>query len=472
MEFINYQKIIESLGIDLEEKIFQLSQFRLVAETASKGLQDSNYFWRICQEFTDIFTATMCCFYWLRQREPAGWYLDAWASMNKSLQPLREMIPLKEEGIFRQAIEKNRPIYLENVDPASIQSISGVKPDNYSRLALIPLPISVSHLGMTALIDPTLNLSTISIKRYFDILHNVIFSGVNNRLFYKNLQNSEEEFRDLIENSSDMVIVAYPDGIIRDCNQVFIKTLGLTFDPRQHHLSELISEFKNDVFQDCWQQLLRGEEVRNVDIYLKKKDEVVETELSGNVRKLPGGEVGIIRLYLRDVTERRESERKRRQLEREVELTQQQQLAQIGLFASGIAHNLQNPVQILIGQINILKAKGLAIPGLEILERASQTILRITKNLILKMSQEHCDEITDIKINELLQTELTFLNANYFYKNEVEKETSFDQNLPCIRGVYSDFSQAIMNLVYNALDAIIDSEKKVLSITTRYLEEE
>lgn len=61
------------------------------------------------------------------------------------------------------------------------------------------------------------------------------------------------------------------------------------------------------------------------------------------------------------------------------------------------------------------------------------------------------------------------MNANPYYKNEVTKHTSLGKNIPLIKGVHSDFTEALMNIVYNALDAMVGLSIKKLTITTEYI---
>lgn len=169
-------------------------------------------------------------------------------------------------------------------------------------------------------------------------------------------------------------------------------------------------------------------------------------------------------MYMQDVTEQRAAERRQHELELEVERNRQRQLAQMGLYVSGIAHNLQNPVQVLLGYIELLKFDAVNLPQLRQIEQSTNNIMKIIKNLLEKMNNERSTEESNVDINKLLETELTFLNANLYYKHDIKKDFRFAPNPPCIRGIYSDFSQAVMNLIFNALDAMMDSPIKELSI--------
>ena len=464
------QRIVESLNQDLEEKIHQLSQVRQVAEAVSRGIHETHYFSQVCADFIETFDAAVCCLFWQRLREPRGWWLDAWAAKPAAaLHPAAKQIPVSDEGLFAWIRKLQKPHYLESAANQQFVTLwSPALPENIPA-AIIPITADDPRIGMMVLIDPNFRQAPRNIQLQLEILASLINSGFHNRLLYHGLQESEEEFRDLVENSSDMVVVAYPDGIIRECNTLFIRKLDLAVNPQGRALAELVTEEKEHRFTECWNRLLSGNTVDNADLHLKKEGGgILEVELSGNVRPLPDGHPGLIRIYLRDLTERREAERRQRELELELELAKERQLAQIGLYVSGIAHNLQNPVQVLLGYLELLKLKGVKVPEFNIIEQSTLSIMNIIRNLLDKMQKERNPEATEVDLNGLLDSELTFLNANSFFKHEITKKYQFDPNLPAVKGIYSDFSQALMNIIYNALDAMRESPVKELKIRTNF----
>lgn len=464
-------KIIDSLTRDNEEKIYQMSQVRLVAETMAQSLLEPDYFDQVCSDFIYIFNSLTCAIFWYRHREPAGWYLDSWASRSNNLYPSREFIPHNDEGFLEWVKQHDKPLYLESIRNEPVTQIWGPDSPEKCSITLFPFNFDEMRFGMLVLIDPSFNISAKNIQRHVDVLGNLISASGRNWMLYKKLMDSEEQFRDLFENSSDMVMVVYPDGIIHECNNEFINTLKLKEDPHGKRLMDLIKEDKDVIFRECWSKLLNGHDVKNVDIFLKCADgSSIEAEFSANVKFLRNGRIGMIRLYMRDVTDKRRAERRQRELEHRVEFMRQRELAQIGLYVSGIAHNLQNPIQVLLGHLELMRMQGKFGDKLEPLEQASRNIQDIIDTLLTKIHLERNVEIVEIDINKLLERELNFLDGNLFFKHEVKKIREFSENLPPVHGKYGDFSQSIMNVVYNALDAMRESSRKELKICTKFLE--
>jgi len=468
----DHSRLIESLSRDNEEKVYQMSMVSTVAELMASGLHRTDYFDRICTDFVRIFNASICAVFWFRHREPSGWWLDAWHAASKALSPSAEDIPVGIEGLLGWSRDHDKPVYLEDSIDEEILSFWGLDPQKPATLILLPVTLENEKTGIIVLINPVILLSGKNSARLVNILCSLVKSGCHNRLLYKNLYDSKEEVQDLFENSSDMVVVVYPDGIIRDCNRTFVENLRFKFNPVGSRLIDLIKKDRAEDFFKCWSQLLNGQEVQNVDVTLEKDDgSAMEIELSGNVRMLPDGRIGIIRLYLRDVTDKRRMEHKKAELELKMKLMRQRELAQIGLYVSGIAHNLRNPIHVIKGHLELMNLKGQDQPEMEIIGEYVNNLNEIIENLMDKVHYERNINVIDIDLNDLLQRELNFLKANLFFQHEVEKDLVFGDKLPMIKGVYSDFSQAIMNVVYNALDAMMQSNVKKLGVTTEYDEE-
>jgi PAS domain S-box-containing protein len=192
-------------------------------------------------------------------------------------------------------------------------------------------------------------------------------------------------------------------------------------------------------------------------------------------------------LSLSDVTERKKQEFETRKLNEDIaranlelkkildelaksqsRLMESQKMEQIGLLASGLAHNLRTPLSAIKGYAQFLKMERGDIEGLDIIIQEAGKMEAITNNLTLKSRKEHENQKEWLNLNELLKIELEFLSANMFYKHQVVPEITLDENLPMIRGIYGHFSQAILNIVQNALDAMYGRDEKMLTLSTSH----
>jgi len=150
------------------------------------------------------------------------------------------------------------------------------------------------------------------------------------------------------------------------------------------------------------------------------------------------------------------------------QLLEAQKLEQVGLLASGLAHNLKTPLGGIKGYAQLLKLDYETMHELDMIINEVEIMESIINNLMLKSRKGHKTQIEIVNLNDLLNIELEFLAANMFYKHRVTSTIELDENLPSITGVYAHFSQPIMNIIQNALDAMYDAPERALTIRTRH----
>ena len=151
-------------------------------------------------------------------------------------------------------------------------------------------------------------------------------------------------------------------------------------------------------------------------------------------------------------------------------------LASIGELAAGIAHEINNPVAIMVEEAgwvqDLLEEEEFQkSENLEELGRALQQIntqgkrcKEITHKL-LSFARKTDSRIQDVRINALIEDILGLSSQRAKYKN-VTIQTHFGKNLPTIRVSPSEMQQVLLNMINNALDVMGDKGGK-LDITTR-----
>ncbi|MFT7695508.1 MAG: signal transduction histidine kinase [Candidatus Latescibacterota bacterium] len=146
----------------------------------------------------------------------------------------------------------------------------------------------------------------------------------------------------------------------------------------------------------------------------------------------------------------------------ERQLLQAERMASVGLVAAGIVHNLRNPLMIILGYSELIQTKQPDLAYVEEIIRAGKQMTQMVEDILAKSRQRKTPEAVDL--NVLLKRELEFMQADATFKNNVEKDVLLADELPPFQCVYTDFSQAIGNLLRNALDAMHQSKEKQLTV--------
>ena len=146
-------------------------------------------------------------------------------------------------------------------------------------------------------------------------------------------------------------------------------------------------------------------------------------------------------------------------------------LATIGELAAGIAHEINNPVAIMVEEAgwigDLLEEEDLKeCENLEEFTRALEKIntqgrrcKEITHKL-LSFARKTDTTINDVQVNEVI-TEMISLTDKMAKYNKITIETDLHEGIPYIRISPSELQQVILNLINNAIDAMEKTGGKI-----------
>jgi PAS domain S-box-containing protein len=177
------------------------------------------------------------------------------------------------------------------------------------------------------------------------------------------------------------------------------------------------------------------------------------------------GKKASVMLIAKDITEQKLIEAQNHQLE--LELVRESKLAEFGMLSAGIAHNLNGPLMGILGFCELLELRSPGQPEIEQIRQQATAMKEIVANLLLKSRSERESQPQDLVIEDIIRTELRFLDANLFFKHNIKTELDLDSSSPTVYGLYIDFAQVIGNLLRNAIDAMHESQQRVLRVHTR-----
>ncbi|MBI5017093.1 MAG: PAS domain S-box protein [Deltaproteobacteria bacterium] len=207
----------------------------------------------------------------------------------------------------------------------------------------------------------------------------VAYADVTDRLRTERaLRESEERYRDLFENASDLIQSVRPDGSFVFVNRAWTEALG--YSPEEVGRLTVFDVIAPECAASCRTALARvlgGETLRGIEITFRTKDGRTLL-LEGNATcSFEDGRPIATRGIFRDVTEKRLLED---------DLRKAQRLESVGLLAGGIAHDFNN---LLTGVLANLSAAALHAEGsrdcrrrLEEAEKAALRARDLTQQLL------------------------------------------------------------------------------------------
>ena len=179
-------------------------------------------------------------------------------------------------------------------------------------------------------------------------------------------------------------------------------------------------------------------------------------------QKLPDG---MIICTFTDVTDQAKTEEEV-QRQRET-LYQREKLSALGMLLAGVAHELNNPLSVVLGQAQMLEIES---SDATLLRRAGQIrhaaerCAKIVK-IFLAMARDEPSTKLPVQLNKLIEQTLDLV-AYQLRNREIEVSCELSPNLPTVIGDPDQLNQVFVNLLLNASQAIND-DNPVRRITVR-----
>lgn len=268
------------------------------------------------------------------------------------------------------------------------------------------------------------------------------------KLATRTLRESEERFRSLIENASDMISILDEDGIIRYQSPSTPRLLGYVANEM---LSRPAGEFihaddRDKVAQAIRQAVAAHEKPVTVEFRIRHKDGSWRVLQSSGKRMLGVGGKPQIVVNSRDVTENRTLEQ---------QFLHAQRMEAIGTLASGVAHDLNNILAPMLMVAGILKLRSDIPPKdrelLTIIENSGHRGAGIIRQL-LAFSRGLSGERVTLQPRHLVH-EMAKIMSETFPRNITIVE-SVAPGLWTVMADATQLHQVIMNLCVNARDAM------------------
>jgi len=266
----------------------------------------------------------------------------------------------------------------------------------------------------------------------------------------KALRESEEFGSSLLSSAPNPILVINPDTSLRYVNPALEKLTGFSSE-------EIIGKKAPYPWwseETLWKNGRNFEEamrngLKKVEGAFRRKNGVRFWAEISSTPIIRNGELKYFLANSVDITERKRAEAERRELERKAEL--QSRLASIGQMASGIAHEINNPLTGVIGFSQLLVKKDLPEDirqMVNVVNDGAQRVAGIVKRLLI-FARQYKPERGYINVNDVLETALA-MRAYELKTSNIELDIRLDANLPSTLADAGQLQQVFLNIIINA----------------------
>jgi two-component system NtrC family sensor kinase len=383
----------------------------------------------------------------LKGKEGIGTYFSGWH--RELVEPMEKLIayaPVRIQGPFAD-------YHWSVAVVAPVQEIEAAISSVYERQAVLQTVIVfIILLGSIIVLLYELRWSTV-------LESEVAAKTEDIRRYAQDLERSEAQYRSLVESAEDLIYTLDSDGLIQTANHHMAKIFGVGDGALngQSLYRYLPREQADEQLRLIQEVVKTGRRQRTESLF-----QIQGQELWFNLQYIPiraqESEAPVILGIARDMTDRKSLER---------QLINAEKLASLGTLAAGVAHEINNPLGIMLGFCDLLLEK--IEPGtmeyndLKTIERHGLHCKSIVDELlsfarITDESEEHCD--VNASVDAIVSVVRHTANMN-----SIDLKVELAEGLPRVRGDSRGLQQVLLNLINNAIFAM--SGSGALAITTR-----
>lgn len=263
------------------------------------------------------------------------------------------------------------------------------------------------------------------------------------------LRQSENQYASLVEHANDIIFT-----VDRNAKLLTINRAGADFFNRTKE--EIIGrsigticfyeESASRQFKTIEEVFTTGESRQIVySLYINGTEIWVST--SYNLIADKAGSPATVLGISRDVTERRR---------REERMYHTEKLASLGTLAAGVAHEINNPLAIILGFTDMLLGK--TPPGsefydiLKTIEKQGNNAKRVVENLLsFARCRESKEEFIDINSNI---EDVLAVAGNTLRLSKINVRKQLANDLPMVKGDFREIQQVFLNIINNAVYAM------------------
>jgi PAS domain S-box-containing protein len=387
----------------------------------------------------------------MRVAHTSGTELSTSRTRSGHVRPLHgtivEDVLRRQEGTLclpssRVELEKSNPVALDSYDKG------------YRSFVWVPMMSKDEPLGMVSFMSTKPSAFTEKDLLLAKRVGTQISGAFANERLVAELRSVHGQHRLLVDSLQEIVCMKDTSGRFLLVNESFANRIGL---PKE----EIEGRLREEFFQD----LALAERGRQIDDEVvrtgKSVELVTDIDLRNGTRTLrirhspvldSSGRVHRIVSVASDITE---------QIQAEESVQEASRLASVGELASGVAHELNNPLASIVGFSELLASSQVEDEVRRDVERIQANALRASRIVqdLLYFARRHEPTKAAVIVRKAVEKAVE-LKRYDFDRSGVRVTTNLSEDLPAIQGDEHQVTQVVLNILTNSVQAIMEKDSQ------------
>lgn len=272
---------------------------------------------------------------------------------------------------------------------------------------------------------------------------------------------SKNLLQSVFDGITDPVVLLGAEGRIKVVNAAFLQRYNMS-------MQQVVGQKTTELLEhDCCPLALCD------DVLTALPDQPISREI-----RMKSGEIFLIYFYPIEVNEQKAESlvcyvkdiTEQKKLETKIQHTEK--IASIGMLAAGIAHEINNPLGVILCHIDLIKGEAELAPevrtDLAIIEKHAGNCRAIIADL-LKFSHQHATVKEPCSLNAIIDDVVAMVGSQ-FRKQRIAIETFLADNIPPVVLDRDKIKQVILNMLINSAQAI--GEGGIITVSSQFAGEQ
>lgn len=466
--FNRMAETLEGRGKELEQRLRQLTALKDMEEAVIQR-QEEDTVLRLCIEAVARgFSFDRVGLYWVDQshKEIVGRFLYGSDPGGFSEVAFRKRrVPVGGSDILNEVLRSRTAVWLRSTDEDP--RVNRLFVDEARTREFVMAPICGKDKALGVLTADNLHTGrplSESDREGLMLYAHAVGLALENAGLFQTVAENESRLRTVLENSPEAIIGLSREHWIGTWNRGAEKIFGFTApEVLGKPLTILFPKATAGEFKKLLARVMEKGSVRDFTMTAQSKDgRPLELSVSWGGQHADFWMNKEWTLVIRDITEARRMQQ---------QLIRSEKLSAVGQLISGIAHELNNPLQAVVGYSDILgddvrqktgeRAEGKitvdakdVLNDLRIITENAMRCQKIIENLLLFVRQGEIEK-KPVDLAKVVQSSRELLQYKLKKAANIQVDVDFPDPCPKARGNFQQIQQVFVNLMNNACDAMI-----------------
>ena len=275
--------------------------------------------------------------------------------------------------------------------------------------------------------------------------------------FRQQTEQERERLLQAINQSNETIVITDKEGTIQYVNPAFTKNSGYSSEEAIGQNPRILKSDQHNVvdYEEMWETLTQGHAWYGCLVNKKKNGSLYSEQVTISPVKDTQGQIVNYVAVKRDITE--EIAREEQRVELEQQLSQKHKMEAVGYMAGGMAHNFNNNLAIILGNVELSQIKLPETSEIIPLLENAKIAIRNSRDLVLKIitySRKGIQHKTSIHLSDVIHETIALLQSTLPTTINLQQEINPESCSNVIHADPSQIQEILINLYNNAVHAM------------------